>query len=104
MYEARMSEIGKNGTRGNESDCARSFQRAFPSRLKKRERDGRGERGRERKKNEIATKGGREREKGSREGGSDTRVSKDVMRERNGEDEMRGERGGESERKRERAN
>lgn len=37
MYEARMSEIGRNGTRGNESDCARAFQRAFPSRLKKRE-------------------------------------------------------------------
>lgn len=52
-----------------------------------------------RKKNVTATKGGRERGKRKSRGG-DTRVSKDVMRERNGENEMRNVRERASERAR----
>lgn len=79
-----------------------AFQHAFPFLSKTRGKERKREE--KRKKNETATKEEREREKGSRGWGrgGDTRVSKDVMRERNGENEMRCERG--RERKSENAN
>lgn len=76
-----MSEIGRNGTRGNESDwCARFPACVFVSFGKGRE---------ERKKNETATKGAKKEIAGGGRGEGNTRVSKDVMRERNDEKERK---------------
>lgn len=76
-----MSEIDRNGTRGNESDCM-CFLACVPF-----EKEGGKERGRE--KEECDRDKGWTREGKKEVAGGDTRVSKDVMRERNGENEMR---------------
>lgn len=75
--------------------CA--FQRAFRS--KKREERREQERKKERRMRPRQRVGARgKKEVAGRRGGGDTRVSKDVMRERNGKNEMRCERGRGSER------
>lgn len=69
-YEVRMSEIGRNGTWGNESDCVR-----IPARVSVvRERE------RERRRTMSESTRCREGERGKREVvRGDTRVSKDVV-------------------------
>lgn len=73
--DVRMSEIDRNRTRGNESDCVRFPACVFVLLEKEKKKE---ERKKERRMKPRQKESAREKKKVA---GGDTRVSKDVMRE-----------------------